>query len=99
MSHFDGADYVHAEDYSRLKSQYDRVFALMRDGQWRTLEGISELTGDPVASVSAQLRHMRKPRFGAHTVERRYMDRGLYVYRVIENTSAREYAQATAVRA
>ena len=57
----------------------------MCDGKWRTLQQISQVTGDPEASVSAQLRHFRKPRFGAHTIEREYVNRGLYLYRLIIN--------------
>lgn len=55
----------------------------MSDGVWRTLDQISEVTGDPPASVSAQLRHLRKPRFGAYLVEKRYVSRGLFEYRVL----------------
>ena len=42
-------------------------------------------TGDPPESVSAQLRHLRKERFGSHTVEKKYLGDGLYVYRLIVN--------------
>jgi len=55
----------------------------MKDGTWRTLAEISETTGDPPASVSAQLRHLRKPRFGGYTVDRRHMGGGLYQYRLV----------------
>lgn len=80
---FDGEDYTPARDDARLTGQLARIWALMRDSQWRTLPGIADTTGDPPASVSAQLRHLRKPRFGGHTVERRYLANGLYEYRVI----------------
>ena len=81
---FDGADYVPPRDDARLTGQLDRIWTLMRDGLWRTLPGIADATGDPPASVSAQLRHLRKPRFGGHIVERRYLANGLYEYRVIQ---------------
>lgn len=80
---FDGDDYVPARDDERLTDQYHRIFALMRDGAWRTLAHIEHLTGDPPASISAQLRHMRKARFGAHTVNRRYVHDGLYEYQLV----------------
>ena len=83
---FNGADYEDARDALRLSSQYLRVFMLMRDGMPRTLDEIASITGDPPASVSAQLRHMRKPRFGAHLVERDHLGHGLYRYTLIENT-------------
>ncbi len=79
---FNGADYQPDRDNPRLTSQLGRIFALMRDGRWRTLDQIESATGDPPASISAQLRHLRKPRFGSHTVEREYIADGLYRYRL-----------------
>jgi hypothetical protein len=38
---------------------------------WLTLHELSRLTGYGEASVSAQLRHLRKPRFGGFAVEKR----------------------------
>jgi hypothetical protein len=83
---FDGATIDSARDNKRLTAQYSRVFDLMKDAKYRTLEGISISTGDPAASISARLRDMRKDRFGAHTVERKYEGDGLYSYRLIVNT-------------
>ena len=80
---FDGPDYTPAADNKRLTSQIERVYDLMRDGNWRTLDDINYMTGDPHASISAQLRHLRKSRFGAHTVEKRNDGQGLFVYRLI----------------
>lgn len=80
---FDGDDYVPPRDNPRLTSQHARLRALMWDGKWRSLASISEATGDPPASMSAQLRHLRKKRFGGHTVDRRYLGGGLYEYRVL----------------
>ena len=82
---FNGDDYVPERDNPRLKSQYDRVFYLMRDGKPRTLGEISAATGDPESSVSAQLRHMRKERFGSHEVLRERQGAGLYTYQLIVN--------------
>lgn len=79
---FDGADYVPPRDDPRLTSQHQRLRALMQDGEWRTLNEIARQTGDPEASMSAQLRHLRKKRFGGHQVERRHEGGGLYKYRV-----------------
>ncbi len=58
----------------------------MLDGAWRTVSEISEVTGDPQPSVSAQLRHLRKPRFGSYIIERRSRGdrkRGLFEYRLL----------------
>jgi hypothetical protein len=68
---FDGVVYDPALDDDRLRRQLGRVWDLMRDGCWRTLFEISDETGDPQTSTSAQLRHLRKPRFGGYTVEKR----------------------------
>lgn len=83
---FNGSDYDHTRDSARLTSQMFRVRGLMRDGQWRGLDEISRLTGDPPASVSAQLRHLRKPRFGGHVVLKRHEGRGYFKYRLLDAT-------------
>lgn len=84
---FNGSDYVPGRDNGRLNVQYLRVFNLMRDRKWRSLGDIARLTGDPEASVSAQLRHMRKERFGGHTVNKDYQGEGLYLYQLEEASS------------
>jgi hypothetical protein len=82
---FNGADYDRERDDARLTGQVLRVWECMSDGRWRTLRQIADITGDPEASVSAQLRHLRKKRFGSHIVEREYIDKGLYKYKLIIN--------------
>lgn len=86
IPHFNGSDYEHERDAPRLIGQMLRVFELMKDGQWRTLREIASATGDPESSISAQVRHLRKPRFGSHVVEKRNRgDRavGLFEYRLV----------------
>jgi hypothetical protein len=74
---FNGPAYKPEHDRARLTGQIKRVFACMKDGAWRTLEEIQTETKDPQASISAQLRHLRKDRFGGHAVEKRARgDRG-----------------------
>ncbi len=83
---FNGAEYKTKADHKRLSNQHFRIKALMLDHKWRTLQQISDATGDPVASVSAQLRHLRKKRFGEFRVERRSTgnrNTGLFEYRVL----------------
>jgi hypothetical protein len=80
---FDGSTYSHAFDYERLNAQTKRVYELIKDGVWRTLDEISTATGDPPASVSARLRDLRKAAFGSHLIERRARgerSRGLFEY-------------------
>lgn len=90
---FTGDNYSPKNDDERLTGQLKRIFDLMKDGNWRTLSEISEITGDPQASISAQLRHLRKVRFGLHIVLKRNRgDRGhgLFEYRLILNSSRKE---------
>lgn len=81
---FGGETYDPAQDHDRLSAQLRRVWLVVRDGRWRTLAEISELTGDPEASVSARLRDLRKPKFGGYQVsrQRRGYRTGLHEYRV-----------------
>lgn len=79
---FNGADYVPERDDARLIPQHERIKALMMDGHWRTLAQIAAATHTPEASTSAQLRHLRKPRFGSHTIEREHIGGGVYQYRM-----------------
>ena len=80
---FNGSDYVPDRDDPRLTGQLLRIVECMRDGKWRTLPDIESATGDPAASISAQLRHLRKPRFGGHTVNKDYLGDGLWQYQVL----------------
>jgi hypothetical protein len=79
----DGEIFDRSRDLSRLNAQARDVYEYMKHGQWRTLADISANTGHPEPSVSARLRDLRKPTLGGMTVERRYIARGLYQYRVI----------------
>lgn len=80
---FDGSTYEHERDGSRLAEQTRAVFSVMKDGQFRTLSLIAQMTGAPEASVSARLRDLRKSRFGGHTVNRRYVCKGLFQYQLV----------------
>ncbi len=83
---FNGADYVPERDNPRLGRQLSLIFNLMKDASWRTLSEIANKTGEPEASISAQLRHLRKERFGSHTVNRRHEEgKALYEYQLIVN--------------
>lgn len=83
---FNGPVYDPRVDQKRLEGGMGRVFGVMQDGCWRTLSEIAfESGGTPEASVSAFLRHLRKPRFGGHTVNKRRVSGGLWAYQLIEN--------------
>ncbi len=83
LSFRDGETFVQERDGQRLQKQHARVLEALRNGQWWTLAALSAETGDPEASVSARLRDLRKPRFGSHTIERQYVERGLFRYRLV----------------
>ena len=83
---FDGDDYKPERDNARLTGQLLKIWNLMIDGKFRSLPEISAEIKEPEASISAQLRHLRKKRFGAHTVERVRGANSLYLYKLIVNT-------------
>lgn len=85
LMRFDGPVYEAALDRHRLTGQIKRIHALMIDGAWRTLGEIEDITGDPQASISAQLRHLRKPRFGSFVIDKQRRGEGkagLFEYRL-----------------
>lgn len=67
-------------DSARLGEQCQRVYNAMKSGDWLTLAQISEITGDPEASISARYRDLK--RFGFQ-MEREYLARGLHQYRMV----------------
>lgn len=83
LGHRDGETYDAKRDRARLNRQALAVYDLMQDQRWRTLAEIAERTHEPEASVSARLRDLRKPRFGAYVVEREYAGDGQWRYRVL----------------
>jgi hypothetical protein len=58
-----------------FRSQREVLLEVMRSakkcGWWFTLRELSRLTRYGEASISAQLRHLRKPQYGAFVVEKR----------------------------
>ena len=71
-------------DVPRIMRQMDAIrdYMLKVDTGWKTLAEISEKTGYPEASVSAQLRHLRKPEFGSYRVDKRRVTQGTWEYKV-----------------
>lgn len=87
----DGATFDREHDRARLGDQATRVWAVVRDGQWRTLAELAAAADAPEASVSARLRDFRKAAWGAHAVERRRRgaeSRGLFEYRLVRREDA-----------
>jgi hypothetical protein len=67
----------------------DVLLSATECGSWLTLRELSQLTQYGEASISAQLRHLRKPRFGSYVVEKR-VRRGI-VLRDVEHGAIWEY--------
>lgn len=51
-------------------------------GRWWTLRDLSRVTNICETSLSAQLRNLRKPKYGELTVERRRLNSGENEYRL-----------------
>jgi DNA-binding MarR family transcriptional regulator len=86
--HFNGSTYQAEFDFNRLTSQIEAIFELMKDGKHRTLGEIESLTGYPQASISAQLRNLKKDRFGKHKLykkRRGSFEKGHWEYQLILN--------------
>ena len=93
---FNGPDYIPSIDASRLSLQSERIKDLMLDGVWRTVDEVCAILGEKNSrSVDAQLRHLRKIKFGSYRVTRRNRSgiRGLSEYQVLE--PIRNYTQLT----
>jgi hypothetical protein len=88
---FDGETYEPERDRERLGAQLLAVRYLMLDHEWHTLADLARYAGGSEASVSARLRDLRKRRFGGYVIEREYVSRGLWRYRmprVVVNANA-----------
>jgi len=80
---FDGPnDEADSTREPRLARQIVRVYEALQgvNGAWIPLPILAHMASAPEASVSARMRDLRKPRFGAHTVYRKHLQDGLYAY-------------------
>lgn len=85
-------------DGPRLRRQHEAIRDwMLAHGSWRTLVEMRESLGYPESSISAQLRHLRKPQFGSYVVEkRRRHASGTWEYRVLPPPQAvMSFAQET----
>ncbi len=85
-----GPAYEGEYDAARLRTQTqvirDVMLSASECGAWLTLREIAAMTGYGEASISAQLRHLRKPQFGRYRVEKRRRgrpSRGIWEYRLL----------------
>lgn len=71
----------------KLAGQILRVYTELIGGLWLTLPELHTRTGDSVSSISAQIRHLRRPENGGHTIFKRRRgrdDHGLFEYRLFQ---------------
>ena len=83
---YDGSNYVRDLDRIRLSGQMKSIYYVMIDYEWRTLNEIAMITGFGEASISAQLRNLRKERFGGYIVNKRRRgekEKGIWEYSLI----------------
>lgn len=84
-----GITFDRKRDLSRLNAQAARVYAVMQSGEWLGLQEIHDIilstTGhdDPLQSISARTRDFKKEEFGGFQVDKRFVHRGLWQYRLI----------------
>jgi hypothetical protein len=81
------------EEPTQLAAIRDFMLEAAGRGSWHTLDEIAGTTEFGEASVSAQLRHLRKPRHGRYRVEKRRRrngetesgrEMGLWEYQVLQ---------------
>ena len=80
-----GPAYIPDRDEGRLKAQLYAIWNYIKDQHWFTLAEIEGELGYPQASISAQIRHLRKPKFGGHRIIKKYIDSGLWMYALHDN--------------
>lgn len=83
VEHFQGETFVPKRDGERLTTLLDRVREEMRDGKWKTLEHIARVCRGGVPSVSARLRDLQRPEHGGHLIEKKFKEKGLWIYRMV----------------
>jgi hypothetical protein len=85
---FGGVTYDAKRDSSRLSGALARVYWLMLDDAWRTIEEIARECGCSEAGASARLRDLRKEKFRERypnrEVQRRNVGGGLWEYRLVK---------------
>lgn len=77
---FGGVTYDESRDGERLQGQQQRVLNLLLDGKKRTLFEIAKEADVPLSTVSSRVRDCRKNEWGKHTVLKKLVSRGTYIY-------------------
>lgn len=85
LPHFPSEAYDPELDYGRLTAQMRRLWAVIVDGRWHTLAELEQAADGPQGSLSADLRSLRKPKFGGFVVARKRVteEGGTWAYRLV----------------
>lgn len=78
-------DRVNPKDEQRaekLTGDLRRIYDIMCDGKAHLVSDIASRLNLPECSVSAQIRHLRKPKFGGYTIKRISLTKGLSAYQL-----------------
>lgn len=90
---FDGSNIIPELDQKRLSRKLLDIYNVMKDSVWRTPDELTDILKMKdkrvnASSTSANLRNLRKKRFGFHTVEKQRkgdQSSGLWEYKLIPN--------------
>ena len=66
-----------------MNAQQRRIYRQMKDGHWHSPAHIAAFTGDPLQSVTARIRDLRKEQCGSHIIERKYVAQNVVLYRML----------------
>lgn len=80
---FDGETYEPDRDGERLLKQFQQVRRIMLDGQWHYNAELAAAAKGSESGVAARVRDLRKKKFGGYVVQRQYVSKGLWKYRLI----------------
>lgn len=76
-------DSVNPKDEERafkLTGDLKMIFDIMSDGQAHLVSDIAKTLDLPECSVSAQLRHLRKKKWGSKNIQRKSLTKGISFY-------------------
>ena len=65
------------------ETQIDRLMNALRSADWLTLPELYAKTNDPIASISANIRNLRKPEHGSREIKRRRRRGNLFEYHLV----------------
>jgi hypothetical protein len=81
MGDRDGQSYSRERDLERLDSAMGRIFRLLGDGRWHTVEEMTDAGRCSPTGATARYRDLSKPKFGGFKTESKNFGGGLWKYR------------------